>query len=462
MIVSYLFLCLFLSMVAYMVYFQVYKSEDLLNSPYNKRQQKYQEEIVRGSILASDGTVLARTDTDEEGNETRVYPYESLFAQVVGYSGYGSSGLEATQSTSLMTSHADIAERVQKDLTEEKNIGDNLVTTLNVNLQQAASDALGENQGAIVVLETSTGRILADVSKPDFNPNTISEDWDSLNSDDSGSPFLNRALQGQYAPGSTFKIVTALAYLRQYGSFDNYSFECTGEYTQGGYTIHCSGNTAHGTESLADAFANSCNCAFSDIATQYLGSDALMEAAEDFYFNKSFSLELSAAASSFSLDTGRADGLTMQTAIGQGDTLVSPLHMALITEAVANGGNMMQPHFVDQVESYTGTIVSQTDSKLLTQVMSAQEAAQITDLMKGVVQRGTGTALADLPYDIAGKTGTAEYGNTEDGTAHSWFVGFSNTGNSDITVAVIVEGGGEGGGAAAQAARAVFASYFGG
>lgn len=185
-------------MIGYMIYFQVYKSEDFLNSPYNKRQDKYEEHIVRGSILASDGTVLARTDVDEEGNESRVYPYNNLFAQVVGYSDYGSSGLEASENYTLLSSHADILEQLQKDFSSEKNIGDNLVTSLDMRLQQAASDALGGNRGAVIVMNTETGKVLADVSKPDFNPNTIAADWEALNSEGSGSPFLNRALQGQY------------------------------------------------------------------------------------------------------------------------------------------------------------------------------------------------------------------------------------------------------------------------
>ena len=449
-------------MIGYMIYFQVYKSEDFLNSPYNKRQDKYEEHIVRGSILASDGTVLARTDVDEEGNESRVYPYNNLFAQVVGYSDYGSSGLEASENYTLLSSHADILEQLQKDFSSEKNIGDNLVTSLDMRLQQAASDALGGNRGAVIVMNTETGKVLADVSKPDFNPNTIAADWEALNSEGSGSPFLNRALQGQYPPGSTFKIVTSLAYLRERGTFDDFSFNCTGEYTQGGYTIHCSGNTAHGQENFADAFANSCNCAFSEIGTQLLGKTSLKSAADELRFNEAFSLGLPSVKSSFSLENSTADGLTMQTSIGQGDTLVSPVHMAMIAGAVANGGRMMEPSFVERVESYTGTIVKEIAPESLGQVMTAEEAYQLTELMKGVVQRGTAAGeLAGLPHDIAGKTGTAEYGSTADGTAHSWFVGFSNTGNSDIVVAVIVEGGGDGSAPATPVARSIFETYFG-
>ena len=404
--------------------------------------------------------MLAKTDVDEEGNETRVYPYNQLFAQVVGYSDYGSSGLESSENYVLLSSHADLVEQLQNDFSDEKNIGDNLVTSLDVSLQQAASDAMGDSLGAVIVMDANTGRVLADVSKPDFNPNTVAADWEALNSDESGSPFLNRALQGLYPPGSTFKMVTALAYLREHGTFDDFSFDCTGEYTQGGYTIHCSNQTAHGPETFEDAFANSCNCAFSEMATQLLDQSALNSAAEDLFFNKAFSLELPSVKSSFSLEKATADGLTMQTAIGQGDTLASPVHMAMIAGAIANGGTMMEPSFVDRIENHTGTIVKEMSPKSLGRVMTAEEAYELTVLMKSVVQRGTASMLADLPYDIAGKTGTAEYGTAENGGSHSWFVGFSNTGNSDIVVAVIVEGEGAGG-SALPVARSIFQTYFG-
>ena len=460
-IVSYLFLALFLGLISYAVYFQVVLRDDYLSSPYNRRQDANEEQVVRGAILASDGTVLARTDVDDEGNETRVYPYDSLFAQVVGYSDYGTSGLESTENYVLLNSHADLTEQLQNDLNGEKNIGDNVVTSLNVTLQQAARDALGDNRGAVFVMEASTGRVLADVSKPDFNPNTVSEDWEELNSEGSGSPFLNRALQGLYPPGSTFKIVTSLAYLRQYGTLDNFSFNCTGEYTQGGFTIHCSGNEAHGQQTFAEAFANSCNCAFAEMATELLNSTALMETAESLHFNESLSMELPSYSSSFKLENAIADGLTMQTAIGQGDTLATPAMMAMIAGAVANDGEMMVPTFVDRVENHTGTWSEESGNQSLGQVMTSGEAAQLKELMKGVIRSGTGTGLSDLPYDIAGKTGTAEYGNTDEENAHSWFVGFSDTGNSDIVVAVVVEDGGYGSTAALPVARAVFQSYFG-
>ena len=153
---AYLFVGIFLSLIGYMVYFNVKLKDDVINSPYNSRQNAYEERIVRGEILANDGTVLARTDTDEEGNETRVYPMGEVFAHVVGYMASGKSGLESSENYTLLTSHANPVEKVTNEFREEKNKGDNLVTTLDANLQQVAYDALRTN-GAVVVMEPDTG-----------------------------------------------------------------------------------------------------------------------------------------------------------------------------------------------------------------------------------------------------------------------------------------------------------------
>ena len=204
---------IFLALIGYLVYFNVELRDEYANSPYNsKRQGTYQERVTKGKILASDGDILASTEKDANGNEFRMYPYENVFAHVVGYSDKGTSGLEQVMNSQLLTSHANVAEQVQKEFQNQKNVGDNVCTTLNTKLQQTAYDALGDRKGAVVVMEPDTGKILAMVSKPDFNPNTISDDWDQINADANSSILVNRATQGQYPPGSTFKIITALAY----------------------------------------------------------------------------------------------------------------------------------------------------------------------------------------------------------------------------------------------------------
>ncbi|MDO4489797.1 MAG: penicillin-binding transpeptidase domain-containing protein [Lachnospiraceae bacterium] len=460
-IVAYLCMCLFVAMIGYMVYFQVEQSKKLLSSPYNQREIRKENNVTRGSVLAADGTVLAETQVAEDGTEIRVYPYGSLFSHVVGYSDYGGSGLEAVQSYRLLESHADLMEQMQNEIEGVKNKGDNVVTTLDVALQQAAYEGLGGHYGAAVVMDALTGEVLASVSNPGFEPNRVAEDWEELNSDESGSPFLNRALQGLYPPGSTFKIITALAYLREHGGFEDFSFECTGTYTQGGFTIHCVDGSVHGAEDFEAAFANSCNCAFSYMITQLMDQSSLKEAAESLLFNSDPDLLLPNAKSRYSFKKGDGVELAMQTAIGQGDTLVTPVQMAMVAQAVYAGGEMMKPGFVRGVINYEGDTVKAEKVQSLGTVMSHQEAAALTELMRGVVNHGTAVGLSDLSYQVAGKTGTAQYGNLEEDTAHSWFVGFSETGDRDIVVAVIVEDGGNGVYPAVPVAKHIFQSRFG-
>lgn len=207
---------------------------------------------------------------------------------------------------------------------------------MNADLQTTAYNSLGDRRGAVVALEPSTGKILALVSKPDFDPNTISENWNTLVNDETNSSLLNRATMGQYPPGSTFKVVTALDYFRTRGSFNGFSFDCQGSITKENHTIQCYNGKVHGTEDFYTAFANSCNCAFAEIGTE-LGGASLLKTSEDLLFNKKLPLT-SYRKSSFTLNGSSGIPLIMQTAIGQGNTLVSPMHMALITSAIANDG----------------------------------------------------------------------------------------------------------------------------
>ena len=238
---------LFVGMIAYMIYFQAVKSEDILTSPYNQRQAAYSDTITRGSILGITGAPLAYTATDENGAEIRVYPYGRLFAQTLGYTDFGSSGLENVLGSRLLDSHADLITQMENGFNDAKSPGDNVVTYLDHYLQQTAYDALGGRKGAVVVLDADTANIMACESQTDFDPNTIAADWDYLNAEEAGSPFLNRAFQGLYEPGSTFKILTALAFIREHpDNWQDFRFSCQGEYTAGTYTIHCSEGKVHG------------------------------------------------------------------------------------------------------------------------------------------------------------------------------------------------------------------------
>ncbi|WP_242946745.1 peptidoglycan D,D-transpeptidase FtsI family protein [Lactonifactor longoviformis] len=458
-IVSYFFVAIFVALIGYLVYFDALKSEEFINSPYNKRQDTFADRVIRGKLLSADGESLAYTETAEDGSETRVYPYDDLFAHVVGYTEKGKSGLESLANFQLLTSHEGYLGQMQKAFKGDKVIGDNVITTLDTSIQRAAYDALGDYNGAVVVMEPKTGKILAMVSKPDFNPNHLADNWDELVSDDSNSSLLNRATQGAYPPGSTFKIVTSLAYLREHGTLDGYSFDCQGSITVGEHTIHCYNDTVHGQEDFTTAFAKSCNSAFAQIGLD-LGAGALKSASEDLLFNKKLPVDLTYRKSRFSLDSSAGKPLLMQTSIGQGNTLVSPMHMALITSAVANEGELMTPYLIERVENDNEDKVSETKPETYKRLMSVKEADTLKELMIDVVENGTAKKLNGQGYTAAGKTGSAEYDQGGERQTHSWFVGFSNVEDPDIVVSVIAEGAGTGSEAAVPIARAVFNEYY--
>ncbi len=455
--VTYFFIALFLCMMGYIVYFTAVKSKDIVNSPYNVRLDFMADRVVRGKILDAQGNVLAETVVDEDGEETRKYPYGDLYAHVVGYDDMGKSGLESTENFKLLTSNAPFIEHIKTEWNEEKNIGDNVITTLDTNLQQAAYDALGSYKGAVIVMEASTGKVLTMVSKPTFNPNTIALDWDGLLQDENSS-LLNRAMQGAYAPGSVFKIVTTLEYVREKSNYASYAYNCTGEITAYGTTIHCAGNRVHGAEDLAGAFANSCNASYSDIGLQ-LNLNSFEKTAKDLLFNMKLPTLLPYTESKFRLTEDALADEVMMTAIGQGKTQVSPYHIALITASIANGGTLMKPYLVDRVESYKGKSIEKTLPKKYGTLMSLDEATQLKEYMTGVVTSGTGKALNGAEYTVAGKTGTAEYSSDKE-KSHSWFTGFTNVENPELVITVVVESADNSGMSALMVAKKVLDAYY--
>ena len=455
-IVSYMFVAMFVSLIGYMVYFNVIKSEEFINSPYNTRQDTFADRVIRGDIKSSDGEVLATTEVYEDGTENRYYPFGNMFAHVIGYDTKGKSGLESEANFQLLTSHAFFLEQLKNEFRNQKNRGDTVVTTLNANLQVTAYNALGDRNGAVVALEPSTGKIVAMVSKPDFNPNTIDQDWEYLVSNSENTSLLNRSTQGQYPPGSIFKVVTALDYLRTHKTISGFSYNCSVSITSEDHTITCYGGAVHGEEDLSNAFAHSCNCAFAQMGLD-LGGASLRQTGESLLFNKKLPLSMEYHKSLLSVDGSAGNPLMMQTAIGQGNTLVSPMHMALIASAIANDGVLMTPYLIDHVENYSGNLVSEKSSNEYKRLMSTEEAQILEQLMVNVVNTGTASALSGLGYSVAGKTGSAEF--DEYGNSHSWFIGYSNVENPELVVAIIVENGGTGREAAVPVAQQLFDAY---
>ncbi len=445
-------------MIAYFIYFQVFKSESIINSSYNSRLDLYAERVVRGDIVSGDGEVLARTNVNEDGSENREYPYGRMFAHVVGYSNNGKGGLESQFNFNMLRSHSFFLTQLVNDLKDQKNTGDTVVTTLDYDVQEAAYDALGDNDGAVVVLEVETGKVIAMVSKPDFDPNTLADNWDSIVSDESSSVLLNRAVSGQYPPGSTFKIFTTLEYIHENPDYEDYSFNCEGELSVEGNEIHCYHNSVHGQQNLKESFANSCNTSYSNIGLT-LNISKFKELCESMLFNQTLPGSVAGNKSSFVLSEDDGTGKIMQTAIGQGDTLVSPLHMAIVAASIANDGVAMEPYLVDHVENDGGIHVKNYKPHEYGALLNASDAAIMQEYMEGVVADGTATALGGQSYQAAGKTGSAEYNSA--GDSHGWFVGYgSKEGYNDIAIAVIVEGGGSGSQSAVPVTKRVFDVYF--
>lgn len=459
LIISYVMVGLFVCMMGYFGYFLQIQSENVINNSYNARLDRFSDRILRGEIRSNDGRVLAKTEAAEDGSETRVYPYDSLFAHVVGYSDHGKTGLEALANFYLLSSHMNLVERTVNELSDQKNLGDNVITTLDADLQWIASDALGERKGAVVVMEPDTGKVLAMVSKPGFNPNTLGTDWDVLIAgDNTQAQLLNRATQGVYPPGSTFKIVTMLEYIREHpDTWQNFTFDCDGQYEYEDYTISCYHGNAHGTQTIQQAFANSCNGAFASLGLS-LDLNSMKALSSQLLFNADLPLSMAYSKSSFPMNSGAGAWEILQTAIGQGSTQMTPMHNAMITAAIANGGVLMKPYLIDHVENVAGEEIKKFLPASYGPLMNAKEAEQLSGLMRQVVTEGTGSAVRTDAYTVAGKTGSAEFETGKE--THAWFTGFAPAEDPQLVVTVIVEEGGSGGQTAAPIARSIFDHWF--
>jgi len=460
-LLSVVFSALFCVMIGYLCLYVRDNEKDLLNNSYNARQAILASENTRGTIYDRNGEVLAYTATDEE-TETRVYPYSNLFSHIVGYSTKGKSGIEQLANYYLINSDIPLSEKVQNDLDQVKNPGNDVYTTLDARLQQVVYDSLGIYKSACVVTNVKTGEVLAMVSKPDFDPNTIALDWDKYVEEEktkNSSVLLNRVTQGLYPPGSTFKIITTLEYLKENEtSVDGYQYNCTGSFSHGDTRIQCYHGSVHGSEDFHKAFAKSCNSAFSSIGVN-LDRDAYGNTLDKLMFCKELPIDVNYSKSMLEVDSSVSDDEMIQISIGQGKAQITPMHMNMITSAIANDGVLMKPRFMNRVLSANGSIVDSFTSETYAQLMTKEEADVLTELMIGVVNEGTATKLKSDLYQAAGKTGSAEYNGVKE-DSHAWFTGFAPAEDPEVAVTIIIEGIGAGGDYAAPIARRIFDAYF--
>lgn len=458
--VMYVFLGMFFAMIGYFIYFDIVKSDNVVNNPNNVRVAKFSETVSRGKILASDGSILAETLVDSKGNEYRSYPYKNIFAHVVGTSQINKSGLESSNEFNLLSSNINPLQKAYNELKGVKSPGDNITTTLNVSLQQAAYNALGSNHGVVIAIEPSTGKVLAMVSKPDYDPNTLAENYDAIISDKESKVLLNQATFGQFTPGSIFKVVTALEYMREYPNFGNYSYTCNGSINlasgNGEATLTCYNRTVHGTQDLRASFANSCNSSFANIGVN-LNITSFNDIANRMLFNRELPTSIPHSKSSFTLDKTATKWEIGATAIGQGKTVITPLHAAMITSAIANGGIVMKPYLVDNVSNASGGQIQKFLPESYGDIMTTTEANRIREMMEAVVTEGTGTGVNGLGFTVAGKTGTAEVENSGN---NAWFIGFAPAEKPKIALCVLVENSNTSSSyAAVPIAKQLFLSY---
>ena len=447
-----IFIVIFSLLVGYMIYFTIFKRDEMSVHAQNTRLNTLESEVVRGKIYdatVDDSIILA--ETDEEGN--RVYPYGDLYAHVVGYSQYGKTGIEALANSELLYPNYGFLSILKRAFFNEKFEGRNVVTTLGHDYQEKIAEAMEGKKGAVVVMEATTGRIKAMYSNPTFNPNEIEEDWNSLNTDEEHSPLLNRATRGLYPPGSIFKVITTLAYMRQSEALQDtdlsninldFTYDCKGSISGDDFTIKCFKGKAHGKVDLSSAFAKSCNGYFVALGEK-VGQGYLKAAAEAVGFNRPLDVDFGYSMSQFNLQPDDSDFEKGVTAIGQGRTLTTPLHMAMLASAIINDGVSMKPYLIQYAMKQNGQVEDQQLPESIGTLMTEEEAYKLQSLMEGVLDFGTAVTLPEKQLVVGGKTGTAQNETSED---HSWFMGYAYDPNDEskapIAFAVVVEGGGVG------------------
>lgn len=447
-----LFTALFAILALRQIYVQVIEGPAIAANPYNPRHALLGSH--RGRILASDGTVLAHTV-----GEKREYPLGASLAQTVGYVSerYGTSGLEDAYDRALTPADttgdagaqlAQIIEAFQGKTSVSR--GADVVTTIDPVIQNALYSQLSQySRAAGVVLDPRSGAVLALASVPSFDPNALAQAFPSLVHDQS-SPLLNRAVNGLYPPGSTFKIFTSASALDAGVVSMNSTFYDPGYYTIGNFTLHDDEYEATGTQNLTGAFALSSNVDFGQIALK-MGTDTFYKYLGQWGIGESLDFQLPASRDRVPPAPSIVPGELAQMGFGQGALLLTPLRVALLASTIADNGTEPRPYIVRQVAG-AGNVGSSYGPGELARPISADTAANVENMMIAVVQRGTGTS-AQLPgVTVAGKTGTA---TNPLGAPHSWFVCFAPAENPRVAVAIVVENAGYGAAVAAPIARNV-------
>jgi len=442
-------LALFALMIAYFCYSVYFYGGRWVANPHNPRISSQKQQVIMGAVTDRDGTVLAYTDETGARRYNHSRDTRMAVSQVVGDSGGKvSTGVDTFHAQYMLGFRSSVFERVSDALTGTPQRGDNLRLTISERLSRYISEQFPDGKrGAVVVMNYRTGEVLAMVSMPQFDPTNL----DAALSDEEAGALINRATQGLYPPGSTFKIVTMASALENLPDMDLFALDCTGYYPVGNYSV--TEKEGHGMQTLSDAFANSCNTTFAALS-QELGYEMLGDTAQQMGFNENFMFgDMIVYNSSYPIDNLSEEDLAWSS-IGQGRVLATPMHMALVAGAIANGGVMKEPHLLKEIKTAQGGTRELPGSFEGWRVMNAATAQRLEKEMIRVVRSGTGTRAAlSNGYVVAGKTGSAEASNNKDIESHAWFVGYITNDNAPYAVCVLVENGGSGGGVAAPLAR---------
>jgi penicillin-binding protein A len=494
--ISIAVLALFLLLMINLNYVQGFDTASLASLPFNTRTLAAQQQVKRGNIETSDGVVIAESNKltgNTQYKYQRTYPDSEVYAPVTGYNTiFGTStGVENAYNSYLSGQASSLAVRnIIDEITNKAQTGATVITTISSKVQQAAYQGLqqvlaGTNRsGGVVALNYKTGAILGMASYPSYDANNLAslnasevDTYDKQLLEQSPSPLLNNATESTSPPGSTFKIVTSSAYFSQSSAYtpnSTVASPTTLVLPQTNHILHNDNDEVcgdgSGTTTLITAFAESCDTTFAQIGEQ-LGTGVLNNQAEKFGFNQDLSIPgTSAASSQYTMAASDAD--TAFTAIGQFDDTASPLQEAMLSAAIANGGTLMKPYLVQQVQASDLASVYTANPSVLSQAVSPSVASNVETMMQAVVNDPDGTAngvtgtngttsIHSLGVQIAAKTGTAQNGINSTGLSDAVFTCFSTNSNDPIAVGVIINGGGYGAAAAAPVAVDVLQAYLG-
>jgi penicillin-binding protein A len=433
------------------------RQQELNADPRNNRQTERDFNRPRGSIIAADGTVLARSVATPRGDQFRYqreYPTGDLFGNVTGYYtfSFGSTQLELTQNDVLMgDTDAQKLSALGGLFSGDDNTG-SVVLTMRPDVQQVAADALGTREGSVVVMDPHTGAVIAMISNPRYDPALVAV-HDSKKAEDvltylnaaPGKPLLANAYQERYMPGSSFKVITtSIAFEDGVTSLDR-QFPNTSSFLPPQTTdpIQNFGKEVCGG-SMAVVFYRSCNIPFAQMSIE-LGAERMVEGTKKWGIGEKVPIDLPApAASSFGEVSDFTDNIPLLGigGFGEGSTTMVPLHMAMVASTVANGGVMMKPHVIDATLDHSGGVLSRTTPSVWKTPILASTADTLTNLMIGVVNLGTGRPMQlDGGIQAAAKTGTAQLNTTGPERSNAWIIGFAPAEAPQYAIAVVLKGG---------------------